>query len=202
MNRRNRLRRDTDPEALNDYLAKCPWRDEEMAEDHELMDLLQRSLWESLAHQNPPPEVWDRILARLPERRRERRSAFLVWTWPRLLSNAVVVGLAIAFLSLALWQPLEPNRQGVPLLPAAPQISYREKWRGKEIQGPVLPRQKAELMGPVLSGSTDGFEAMAGEGLLNEGYLYHLQNAPAHSEVAGRSRSVVVTENVARYLLP
>ncbi|MCR4408559.1 MAG: anti-sigma factor [Anaerolineae bacterium] len=202
MNQRNRLRKDTDPEALNDPLAESPECGQGMAEDHELMDLLQRSLWGALAHQNPPPEVWDRILARLPEQKRERRSAFLVWTWPRLLSNAVVVGLAIAFLGLALWQPLELNRQGVPILPAASQVSYRERWRGKEIQGPVLPRQKAEFMGPVLSASTDGFEAMAGEGLLNEGYLYHLQNAPAHSEVAGRGRSVVATDSVVRYLLP
>lgn len=199
MNRHNRLKRDTDSKVLNDHLAEYPGCDEEMGEDRELIDLLQRSLWESLAHQNPPPEVWDRILARLPERKRERRGAFLVWTWPRLLSNAVVVGLVIAFLGLALWQPPEPNRQGVSLLPSASQISHRERWLGKEIQGPVLPPQN---MGPVMSASTDGFEAMAGEGLLSKGYLRHLQNVPMHSDVAGRGRSVVVTDSIVRHLLP
>ncbi len=175
MNRRDLSPKSTGPESVKDHFAKCPWCAEEMAEDRELMELIQRSLRDSLAHQTPPPEVWDRIRARLPERKRARWGEHTAWAWPRLLSNAVMVGLLIALVNLIVWQPLLPGKRDVVSPPTTP----RTGWRGIDERGPALPHEDEKPTAiAALPGGMNTFDAMTREGLLNVGYLHHLQRPP------------------------
>jgi len=191
------------PESTKDHLAECPWCAEEMAEDQELMGLIQQSLWDSLAHQSPSPEVWDRIRARLPERKQVRWSDRLVWTWPRLLSDAVVVGLLLALVGLALLRPPWASKRDVPSLPTASQTDDQVEWRGVEEQVPEHVHENGEpTVSAMLPGGTGLFDAMTSEGLLNVGYLYRLKRGPARWEGPARPGSAVTGGSGARNLLP
>ena len=205
MNQHDPSAKSTGPKSAQDHFAKCPWCAEEMAEDRELVEMIQQSLWDSLAHQSPPPEVWDRIRARLPERQRAGRGEHTFWTWPRLLPSAIVVGLLIAFVSLVVWQSVWPGKRGVGLLPATPRTgSHQVGWRGIDKRELALPQEDERPIAiAALPGGVSTFDAMTSEGLLNVGYLNRLQRLPRleWKEPHG-SRSAVTDANDPRNPLP
>jgi hypothetical protein len=187
MNRCDPPTEGTGPESVKDHFAKCPRCVEEMAEDRELVELIQQSLRDSLEHQTPSPEVWNRIRARLPDQRRDRWGEHIAGAWPRLLSNAVVVGLLIAFMGLIIRQPSWPGERHIASLPTAPQTNTQTPALLHEDEKPIA------VAAP--SSGTGTFDAMASEGLLNVGYLNHLQRHPRPRWKAPREPRAAVTED-------
>lgn len=202
MNRCDPAVENTGPESIKEHLAKCSWCAEEMAEDQELMGLIQQSLWDSLAHQNPSPEVWDRIRARLPEREQVGQRVHMVWAWPRLLSDAVVVGLLIAFVGLALLRPLEPRKRGVASPTATSRIDEQTGWGGVDERGPASPREDENTAIAVLPSGISVFDAMTSKGLLSGGYLHHLKRGPVRWGGASRPGSAVAGDSGVRNPVP
>jgi hypothetical protein len=179
MNRHDLPAESAGSESAEDHSAEYPWCAEEMPGDREMVELIQRALWDSLAHQTPPPEVWDRIQARLPERKRAGRGEHTGWTWPLLVSNAVAVGLLIAFMGLIVWQPLRPSERDVASPPAAPRTDSQVGQWGIDEQGPALSQEDEKpTVIAALPGGTSKFDVMTSEGLLNVGYLNYLQRHP------------------------
>jgi hypothetical protein len=172
------------PGSAKDHFDECPWCAEEMAEDPEFVEVIQKSLWDSLSDETPPPEVWDRIRARLPERRQTIRGERMAWAWPQLLSNAVVVGLLIVVAGLTVWRPFWLGKQNVVSLPTAYQVDSQAGWRGVDERAPALHNNgdEEEIAEPIvvaaLPGGTGTYGTMTREGLLSVGYLHRLQRPP------------------------
>ena len=195
MNQHDPSTKSTSPKSAQDHFARCPWCAEEMAEDRELVEMIQQSLWDSLARQAPPPEVWDRIRARLPEQQRAGRGEHTIWTRSRLLPSTIVIGLLIAFVSLVVGQSVWSGKRDVGLPLAAPQTgSQQVGWRGIDKRELALPQEADErpIAIAALPGGVSTFDAMTNEGLLNMGYLNRLQrpSRPEWKESHG-SRSAV-----------
>lgn len=201
MNRRKESSQRHGPPTSAEHFDECPWCAQEMAEDRELVEVIQRSLWSSLAHENPPPEVWDRILARLPERRQEQAGRRMAWAWPPALSNAVAVVLLLVLVGVSVWQPFGLMQRPIPVpTTVTAWVDSRAGWRSVDQSAPPLPAEEGEsLVEPApASQLPDGaFAAMSNEGLLNLGYLHHMHR-PSEGLLGGPKSGTTVNSEVSR----
>ncbi len=178
MSRRKEPSQRHGPPSPAEHFDECPWCAKEMAEERELVEVIQRSLWDSLAHESPSPEVWDRILARLPERKQEPVGRRVAWAWPHALSNAAAVVLLLILVGLSVWRPSGLMQRPIPApTTVTAWVDSRAGWRGVDRSAPALPVEEGESiveLGPASQLPGGAFAAMSSEGLLSLGYLHHM----------------------------